>query len=354
MDTFFIAEAGVNHNGDINKAIELVEIASECGADAVKFQMFNASLLASSKASKADYQKDSTNQSQKEMLQALELKDDDFKLLFEKANSLNIEFMCSAFDEESLEKVINLGVRKLKIPSGEVTNAPFLLSHAHTGLDIILSTGMSTMQDIERAVGFLAFGYSNKKDIPNIDELNFHRKKNKELLEERLTLLHCVSSYPVSHSDQNLKVMKSLKDHFHLKVGYSDHSLGILSSIIAVSLGASVIEKHFTITKKMNGPDHAASLEPQELKELIENLKIVEASLGIEKKGIADSEINVSMAARKSLVAKEGINKGDNFNETNLGIMRPGSGISPIYYWETIGKISKNDYEIGDLIEEEL
>lgn len=350
MSTFFIAEAGVNHNGDILKALELIEIAAASGADAVKFQMFSASRLASDKASKAKYQENSTNETQKQMLKGLELKDDEFKLLSDKAKNLGIEFMCSAFDDESLQKVIDLGVKKLKIPSGEITNAPFLLSHARSNLEIILSTGMSSIEDIENAIGILAFGYANETNTPNIK--NLYPPKDTQLLAKKVTLLHCVSSYPVMHLDQNLNVINSLKKYFRLSVGYSDHSLGILSSLIAVSLGASVIEKHFTISKDMPGPDHSASLEPHELKELIENIKYVEESLGEPTKKIIDSEIDVSQAARKSLVATQMINKGDKFNEDNLGIMRPGSGISPMKFWSMLGQKSTKIYQIGDLIEE--
>ena len=353
MKTFFIAEAGVNHNGQVSTAIDLVNIAAESGASAVKFQMFSASDLVTKSAKKANYQKNNKKESQFDMLKKLELKLEEFELISERAKELGIEFMCSAFDIKSLSKVISLGVKKLKIPSGEITNGPLLIEHGKSGLDIILSTGMSSMEEIKQALNIISYGYQNINEPPKGWEKSLPKYESfKSIIEHKVTLLHCVSSYPVEHSDQNLNSIKLLKDKFGTKVGYSDHSVGTISSVIAVTLGAKVIEKHFTVSKKMQGPDHLTSLEPKELKQLINEIKITEDSLGVASKKIVDSEQDVLLAARKSIVAKQKIEKGDIFSENNLICKRPGNGISPMEWDKIIDSVASKPYEEYELIKE--
>ena len=353
--TTIIAEAGVNHNGYIENAFKLVDIASEAGADYIKFQTFQASELIDRKTKKADYQKAMTDEqeSQYEMLKRLELPFSAFEDLFEYSNKKNIKFMSTAFDQNSLEFLNRkLGMSINKIPSGEITNSPFLLEHAKSKNNLILSTGMSTISEIEDALSVIAFGFLNEEKKPSIDNFNkaYQSAEGKRALKEKVTLLHCTSEYPAPNQNLNLLAMNEIKKYFDLKVGYSDHSIDIDASIIAVSMGARVIEKHFTIDKTMDGPDHAASLNPEELSELIRKIRDIETIKGNSEKKPTRGEIKNKKLVRKSIVAKGTIYKGDLFSEKNLSVKRPGNGISPMRIWDILGKKSTREYQHDEQI----
>lgn len=359
--TLVIAEAGVNHNGDENLAFELIDIAKSAGADIVKFQLFKAEKLTTKKAELADYQKKNISndllQSQYDMLQKLELSPSVFLRLAEYCSTQGIEFLSTAFDTESLDFLVyELGIKKLKVASGELTNAPFLLKHARTGKDIILSTGMSTLPEIKEALGIIAFGYLNIDGYPSKALISEIMKSNEasEIISQRVTLMHCTSAYPAPIDQLNLLAMQSLSDEFKTRIGYSDHSDGIFISPIAVAMGASVIEKHFTKSKEMKGPDHQASIEPDELFKMITDIRAVEIGLGKRDKTPTIEEKKNLLIARKSIVAKTPIQQGEIFSETNLSIKRPGSGMQPIKIWDLIGQQSQNSYDAGDLIVEQL
>ncbi len=352
--TFIIAEAGVNHNGELSKAFELIDIASEVGADAVKFQTFITENVMTVQAPKAKYQKRLTNESesQLEMAKKLELSHEDHYALIGHCKTKNIQFLSTAFDSESLMFIINnLKLNLLKIPSGEITNGPFLLQHARSGHNVILSTGMSSIQEIEDALSVLAFGYlSDKTPTRDLMELSYNSDEGRNILREKVALLHCTSQYPAATSDINLRAIRTMKKHFNLKVGYSDHSEGILVACNAVALGAEIIEKHFTISKKLQGPDHQASLEPHELRKMIKSIRATEESLGNGIKKPTDSEYDVLLVARKSIVAKETIKKGELFNPNNITQKRPGTGKSPMDYWNILNKPSDRDYNPDEAI----
>jgi len=353
--TFIIAEAGVNHNGDLSKALELINIASEAGADAVKFQTFIADNLVTLSAPKAKYQKVLTDEceSQYEMLKKLELSHADHYDLLSYSNKKKIKFLSTAFDSDSLRFLVDdLGLDLLKIPSGEITNGPFLLEHARTGNDIILSTGMSSMQEIEDALSVLAFGYlSNKVPTKKLMKTSFNSSEGKKILRKKVVLLHCTSQYPAVASDMNLRAIVTMRKYFNLRVGYSDHSLGILASSNAVALGAVIIEKHFTIDKTLPGPDHQASLEPDELCELVKSIRATEESLGNGIKEARPSEYENLLVSRKSIVAKETIRKGEPFNPDNITLKRPGSGKSPMDYWDILKQPSRRNYRQDETID---
>lgn len=302
---YIIAEAGVNHNGSIEIAKKLIDEAKKAGADAVKFQTFKAEKLVSSSASKADYQKKNTSseESQLEMLKKLELSDEDHRVLLQYCKDKKIEFLSSPFDEESAEFLIGLGLKTLKIPSGEITNIPFLKYLSDKKIKILLSTGMSDLSEVSEAVAVL---------------------KNSDL-----TLLHCVTEYPAPYNEINLNAIKTLKNKFGLPVGYSDHSPGIEIAIASAALGAEVIEKHFTLDRTMEGPDHIASLEPYALRAMIDGIRNVEKAMGDGIKRPAVSEIKNISIARKSIVAKTDLKKGDTISIDSINIKRPGSGIAP-------------------------
>ena len=330
--TFIIAEAGVNHNGSLELAFRLIDAAKEAGADAVKFQSFKTDNLVSTKAHKAEYQKQTTDEkeSQYEMIKKLELSVSDHKKLIEFCNNLDIQFLSSPFDLESIDLLSQLGLETFKIPSGEITNLPYLKKIAALNKNIILSTGMADLGEIEDALDVLTNYGTNKKKI---------------------AVLQCNTEYPTPFEDVNLRAMLTIKNAFNIKkIGYSDHTPGFEVSIAAVALGAEVIEKHFTLDKNMEGPDHKASLEPSELKRMIESIRIVEKSLGHGIKKATHSELKNKPIARKSLIAIKEIKKGEKFTEENIGIKRPGYGISPMRYDEVIGKTANNDFEIDDLI----
>lgn len=350
-----IAEAGVNHNGDPAIAMELIDIAAAAGADIVKFQTFKAANLLVKNAEKAEYQKKTSgdNENQFEMLRKLELSHEVHFQLASHCAKKHIQFLSTAFDGESLQFLVeSLQLRCLKIPSGEITNGPFLLKHAQSGCDLILSTGMSTLPEIKEALSVLAFGFL-ASDVPSIKAFRsaYESPEGKEILQEKVTLLHCTTNYPAPYEDINLRAIQTLKEKFGLNVGLSDHSQGVIVPLIAIGLGTCVIEKHFTLDKEMPGPDHVASLDPAELRKMIKDIRIAEKTLGNGKKEPQPSEIPNISVARKSLVAGRKIEKDELFNEKNLISKRPGSGISPMKYWDVLNTPSNSNYQADDLIQ---
>ncbi len=331
--TLIIAEAGVNHNGDLNLAKKLIEVAAKSGADFVKFQSFKAALCVSKNAKKAAYQLETTakDESQLEMIKKLELDFNAHQLLISHAKQCGIAFLSTPFDLESIELLDELGLEVFKIPSGEITNLPYLKKIAKLNKKIILSTGMSNLGEIEVALEILCKEGTQRANI---------------------TLLHCTTEYPAPFDEVNLKAIQTLKNAFNLDVGYSDHTKGIHISLAAIALGASVIEKHFTLDKNMSGPDHKASLEPDELQELCTKIREIESALGDGIKQASKSERKNIKIARKSLVAKKKIKKGEIFSEENLTTKRPASGISAMRYDEYLGKKASKDYEEDELIHE--
>ena len=355
MRTVIIAEAGVNHNGSLELALRLIEAAAHAGADVVKFQTFIADKVISRFAPKAAYQIQQAadpQETQLEMVRRLELDLAAHRQMFSYCRQKNIEFMSTPDDPDSLRLLVGLGVSRLKISSGETTNAPFLLKIAQTGLPVIMSTGMATLGEIETALGVLAFGYSHQDGRPSLD--NFKRAlgdpKNQRILQERVTLLHCTTEYPAPFEDVNLRAMHTLAAAFGLPVGYSDHTLGIAVPLAAVACGATVIEKHFTLDKTLPGPDHQASLEPEELKEMIRCIRQVEAALGSPRKFPARSELKNLDIVRRSLVAAQRIRQGERFSEDNLTSKRPGTGVSPLHYWDWLGREANQDFEEDEVI----
>lgn len=327
---FVIAEAGVNHNGDIEIAKQLIDAASEAGADAVKFQTFQADSLVCRTAKKAEYQLETTDrtETQYDMLKKLELTPQMHRELIEHCLKRNIMFLSTPFDLESIKLLSELGMQIYKIPSGEITNLPYLREIAKQKKKIILSTGMSSMDEVKAAVNVL---------------------KNNGT--EELTLLHCNTQYPTPISDVNLLAMVKMREETGLPVGYSDHTQGIEVPIAAAALGAEVIEKHFTLDRKMEGPDHKASLEPQELMQMVVGIRKIESALGSKIKQVSESEKENLVIARRSIVAAMKIKKGEEFTEVNLTTKRPGDGINPMRWDEIIGIKANKSYEIDELIQ---
>lgn len=323
-----IAEAGVNHNGSLELAKKLVDVAKECGADIVKFQTAKLESLVSKYAPMAEYQKNNIGQekSQSDMLKDLLLAFEDFVELKKYCEEVGIEFLSTPFDIESIHFLKDM-VRLWKVPSGEITNLPYLVEIAKTKMPVILSTGMCEMEEIEAAVEILR--QNGTEDI---------------------TLLHCNTQYPTPYEDVNLRAMNGLKERFSVKVGYSDHTKGIEVSIAAVAMGATVIEKHFTLDKNLEGPDHKASLEPSELEQMIQSIRNIESALGDEDKKPSPSEKPNIAVARKSIVAARKIMAGEIFSEENLTTKRPGNGISPMKWYEVMGKKAPRDFEEDELI----
>jgi N-acetylneuraminate synthase len=352
--TFIIAEAGVNHNGSIELAKKLIEAALDAGADAVKFQTFKTDKNISKSAPKAEYQLSTTgeDESQYEMVKKLELNEENHYELAEYARKCGIKFLSTAFDIESVDLLIELGIDVLKIPSGEVTNAPLMLKIALAGLPIVISTGMCTLGDIEQALGVVAFGYL-KMDNPSIETFKsaYFSNEGQKILKEKVTLLHCTTEYPAPLGDVNLKAMCTLKKAFGLPVGYSDHTKGINVSIAAVALGAVIVEKHFTLDNTMEGPDHQASLEPHELRAMVQGIREIEQALGTGQKLVSSSERKNINIARRSLVAIRDISVGEEFTDQNIGFMRPGSGVDPMHFWDIIGNKALKGYAKEDFIQ---
>ena len=329
MSVYIIAEAGVNHNGDINLAYQLVDAAKAAGVDCIKFQTFKSENLVSHTAQKAEYQKAATgDSSQQDMLKQLELSFGEFVSLKEYCDRKGICFLSTPFDFESIEFLNSIEMPFWKIPSGEVTNYPYLVALAKTGKPVVMSTGMCEMQEIEDAIAVLR--ENGTSDIK---------------------LLHCNTEYPTPYEDVNLRAMKTLRDAFGVEVGYSDHTKGIEVPIAAVAMGASVIEKHFTLDRNMEGPDHKASLEPQELKQMVDSIRHIEAALGSGDKRPSPSEKKNMAVARKSIVAAARIKAGDILTEENITVKRPGNGICPMRWKEVLGTRAVRDFEEDELIE---
>ncbi|KPZ69386.1 N,N'-diacetyllegionaminic acid synthase [Shewanella sp. P1-14-1] len=354
--TLIIAEAGVNHNGDENMALDLITAAYHAGADIVKFQTFKAKNLVTAEAQQAEYQIANSQQkeSQLAMLSRLELSYHSHHRLISHCKSLGIEFLSTAFDAESLDFLVNdLGLTRLKIPSGEITNAPLILEHARTNCDLIVSTGMATLAEVEAVLGVIAFGYIAEHNTP-INESEFQQayasKAGQQALKQKVTLLHCTTEYPAPMAEINLNAMETLSHAFDLPTGYSDHSEGIIIPIAAVAKKAVVIEKHFTLDKNMPGPDHKASLTPDELTQMVQAIRQIETALGSKVKSPTLSEARNKVVARKSLVAAKSIQAGELFKHDNICIKRPGSGLSPFRYWDLLDKPAHHSYNEGDLI----
>lgn len=329
---FIIAEAGVNHNGDIKLAKQLIKVAAEAGADAVKFQTFTADTLLTASAPKASYQKRTTSaaESQHAMIKSLELDLRAHELLMKHCQQHSIRFLSSPFDLASIDLLNNLGLDLFKIPSGEITNLPYLRKIGGLGKQVILSTGMATMGEIEAAVEILTQAGLSKK---------------------WLTILHCNTEYPTPMDDVNLRAMQAIADHFDIAVGYSDHTMGIEIPTAAVALGATVIEKHITLDHNLPGPDHRASLEPQELRGMVQAIRNLEIAMGDGIKRPTSSEEKNRPIARKSIVASCQIRAGDLFSEQNLTVKRPGTGMSPMLWDRIIGLTAKRDFAADEIIE---
>ncbi len=332
MKAIIIAEAGVNHNGDQATALRLVAAAKSAGADYVKFQTFNADSLVTKSAAKAAYQMEATSkiESQYEMLRRLELSQDAHELLVKECQRLGIGFLSTAFDEASLDFLVSIGVSQVKIPSGEITNLPFLRHAARTGLPIILSTGMSTIGEVESAIDVLT-----RSGTPR----------------DRVTVLHCTSQYPAPMAAVNLNAMNAIRCALKVRVGYSDHTLGTEVAIAAVALGAQVIEKHFTLDRGLPGPDHQASLEPDELKAMVSGIRNVEVALGDGVKRPVEIEYQNRSAIRRSIVASRVIRKGEVLSSSALTVKRPGVGISPMEWDDVVGRLARRDFDKDELIE---
>ena len=328
---FIIAEAGVNHNGSLELAKKLIDVAVDAGADAVKFQTFKADKLVSKSAQKAEYQKQTTSatESQYEMIKKLELNESAHHELISYCKQKQIMFLSTPFDHDSIDLLHSFDMPIFKIPSGEITNLPYLQHIGRLGNEVILSTGMADLGEIEDALDILA---QSGTPIENI------------------TVLHATTEYPCPIEDVNLRAMQTIKAAFGVKVGYSDHTQGIEVPIAAVAMGASVIEKHFTLDRKMDGPDHKASLEPAELKAMVQGIRRVFEALGNGIKKPSKSEVKNMSVARKSIVASRAIKAGEIFSIENLGVKRPGTGISPMRWDEVIGQMAQKDYQSDDLI----
>ena len=327
---YIIAEAGDNHNGDFNTALKLVDVAKRAGADCVKFQTFVTEEIISKYAEMAEYQKKNTGkeESQFEMVKRLELSFDEFRKIKEYCDRVGIQFLSTPFDLKSVDFLNELGVPFFKIPSGEITNYPYLIKIAHTGKPVVMSTGMCEPDEILTAINVLENNGGGE-----------------------ITLLHCNTEYPTPLKDVNLYAMRTMKKMFGKKVGYSDHTKGIEVPVAAVALGACVIEKHFTLDKNMPGPDHKASLEPDELGRMVKNIRNIEIALGDGVKHVSESERKNIAIARKSIVARRNIQEGEILTEDNLAVKRPGTGINPMQWMEVLGTRAVRDFKEDELIE---
>lgn len=350
---FVIAEAGVNHNGSAELAMRLIDVAADARADAVKFQSFRAESLVSRDAPKAEYQKRNQPEeaSQYEMLRKLELSEEVQQSLSDYAARCGIEFMSTPFDARSLDFLAG-GVRvaRLKIGSGEITNAPLLLRAARTGLPLILSTGMSDLDDVRAALGVLAHGYTVKGDPTGESDFQaaYASEAGREALRARVSLLHCTSEYPAPAAEMNLRAMDTLAREFALPVGLSDHSEGTAVAVAAAARGAAIIEKHFTLDRSMPGPDHKASLEPEQLARMVAEIRDATRALGSPAKAPTASEGGNRLIARRSLVAARDIAKGERLSAADIDAKRPGSGVSPMQFWDWVGRTAERDYKRDD------
>lgn len=352
---FVIAEAGVNHNGSLQMAHQMVDAAVAAGADAIKFQTFISSELAIRSAEKAGYQQQTTDteENQFDMLRGLELSQNAFQKLCKYCHKQNITFLTTAFDFSSLDFLLkNLKLKTLKIPSGEITNGPFLLAHARSERRLIVSTGMASLGEIERALGVLAFGMLGKNQEPSSEafEQAYSSLGGQQALRKNVVLLQCTTDYPAPPEAMNLKAIRTLAGTFGLSVGLSDHSEGITASIAAAALGAVIIEKHFTLDRQLPGPDHKASLIPAELEAMVKGIREVELMLGSGVKSPHARELANRDVARKSIVAACPIRKGDLITSDKLAIKRPAIGRSPMDYWELEGTVASCDYATDEAI----
>lgn len=343
-----IAEAGVNHDGDLGKALALVDVAADAKADVVKFQIFDADSLASSKAALAPYQQAALGggEGQGAMLRRLQLSRDDFLTLWAHCVARGVAFSATPFDPDSLAFLVDhLAPPFIKIGSGDLTNAPLLLAAVRSKRPIILSTGMATKDEVRDAIGVLGYGLADIQPDRNADfGAWMHDKMLRAALSERVTLLHCTTAYPTPLDQVNLAAMVTLKESFGLSVGFSDHTVGWEAAAGAVAMGASVIEKHFTLDKSSPGPDHKASLEPDELAGFVTHLREMQMTLGDGEKRPCAAELENVDAARRCLVAGADIKKGEIFSEANLAVKRPNVGLSPMEYWRLLGRVAKRDY----------
>lgn len=327
--TIIIAEAGVNHNGSIELAKKMIEVSKEAGADYIKFQTFISENLVTQNAEQAEYQKkEQKNTSQLEMLKTLELSQKDFVELAEYCKKIGIGFLSTPFDLNSIEFLKGVSMDYWKIPSGEITDYPYLDAIARDKRNIILSIGMSTLEEVSAALKIL-----------------------EQYQKKQISILHCNTEYPTPYEDVNLNVIPMLKEKYKCPVGYSDHTVGIEVPIAAVAMGAEIIEKHFTLDRNMEGPDHKASLEPRELSNMISAIRNIEKAIGISQKIVTPSEKKNINVVRKSIVAKTIIQKGERFTEENITTKRPGTGISPMRWNEILGKVAKKEFQKNEQIE---
>jgi N,N'-diacetyllegionaminate synthase len=338
MKTFIIAEAGVNHNGDEKMALALVEAAAKSGADAVKFQTFSADKVVRKGAETAGYQKQATGESdQHAMLKSLEMSETLHQRLFDHCTQVGIEFMSTAFDEEALDFLVALGIKRIKVPSGEITNAPLLRHMAGKRLPLIVSTGMADLNEVVAAVDIIRQTRTAKGLV--------------EPLTKMVTILHCTSNYPTDSADVNLRAMNTMAQATGLPVGYSDHTLGLAVSTAAVALGATVIEKHFTLDRELPGPDHKASLEPDQLDALVRQIRDVEVALGSDVKAPTASELPVRDLVRRSITTVRNIAKGEAISANDIALLRPGTGIPPAQLDAAIGRRAARDIAADETLQ---
>lgn len=349
-----IAEAGVNHNGSIDMALEMISVAAKSGADYIKFQTFQPERLVSRHAEKAEYQKHTTDacESQFDMLRKYVLSKKDHEILMQECMNQKIAFLSTAFDEESLYLLCSLGLSLIKIPSGEITNWPLLYEVGKAGVKVIISTGMSSIEEIREALSVFLVGALCKTLTPDklVMQRCFYSEAGQAYLKKNVILLHCTTQYPTPYSDVNLLAMDLLNEEFGVPVGYSDHTKGVIASLTAVARGAVIIEKHFTLDKNLPGPDHQASLEPPEFVNLVVGIGEICDLLGERKKEMLPSEEKNLRIVRKSIVAKTSIYKGDIFSTENIGVKRPGTGLSPSVIYKIIGNEAKKNYAEDELI----
>jgi len=353
--TYIIAEAGVNHNGNIDTAIKLIDKAKSIGVDAIKFQLFDAAYLVTAQAEQAGYQKKSAKgfKNQLQMLQELELPFDAYYQLKFHADKCGIDFLVTPFCLKSLDFLIQeLNLGTIKISSGDVCYGPLLYQAAKQQVKIILSTGMCALEEIEQALKVIAFGYIAENKKPSFEgfNLNYQTALAQDKLKTNVTLLHCVSEYPAPLVETNLKAMDVLKEKFGLPVGLSDHSEYIWASVAAVAREASTIEKHFTLDNTMSGPDHKASLDVKDFAQMVEAIRAVEQTIGTHHKKPTTSELKNKQCVRRSIVANNAIKPGELFSEQNLTFKRPENGLSPMQYWDKLGQVSTQNYEKDDVI----
>jgi N-acetylneuraminate synthase len=353
-----IAEAGVNHNGSPDMALDMARAASDAGADMIKFQTFNAELEISRHAPKAGYQLKNTGngESQLEMVKRYELSRGDHEKIFLACQKLGIEFFSTPFDLPSVDLLTGLcgvGVKTVKIPSGEITNWPLVHRIGRSGKPTIMSTGMSTIDEIENALGVYLLGAIKSDAVPCKAEIQevLASPQGSEYLVDNMTLMHCTTQYPAPFEDVNLRAMDALRGRFNLPVGYSDHTTGGTVSIAAAARGAVAIEKHFTLDRNLPGPDHKASIEPDELKNLVEAIRTVELAMGVCEKSVAPSELPNRTIARKSLVAACRIRAGERFTPGNIGIKRPAGGVEPSEYWSYLGRAASRGYDPDEMLD---